>query len=124
MEENVKLEVLENYAKDNLNNVTFTKDEDGVYIGSDGKRYIVYTNDEVATLYNEYEDLITNTIETDIRRLLLVNGYDIFTDYIEINKDAIAESVDQADMETVLGVKYVLEESAYYKGEYYTICKE
>lgn len=38
--EDIKLEVLENYAKDNLSNVTFTKDEDGVYIGSDGKRYI------------------------------------------------------------------------------------
>ena len=122
--EDVKLEVLKNYAKDNLSNVTFTKNEDGVYIGSDGKRYLVYTNDEVATLYAEYEDLIANTIETDIRRLLLVNGYDKLTDYIEVNKDAITESVDQADMETVLGVKWVLEESYYYEGDYYTICEE
>lgn len=122
--EDVKLEVLENYADDNLSNVTFTKDEDGVYIGSDSKRYLVYTADEVATLYAEYEDLIVDTIETDIRRLLLVNGYDRLADYIEVNKDAITESVDQADMETVLSVKCVLEESHYYEGEYYTICEE
>lgn len=121
--EDVKLKVLEEYAKYYLDNVTFTE-KDGVYIGSDDKKYIVYTEDEVAKLYAEYEDLIANTIETDIRRLLLVNGYDKLTDYIEVNKDAITESVDQADMETVLGVKWVLEESYYYEGDYYTICEE
>lgn len=121
--EDVKLKVLEEYAKYYLDNVTFTE-KDGVYIGSDDKKYIVYTSDEVAKLYAEYEDIITDTIETDIRRLLLVNGYDKLADYIEVNKDAITESVDQADMETVLGVKWVLEESHYYKGDYYTICTE
>ena len=122
--EDVKLKVLENYAKYYLDNVTFTKDDDGRYIGSDDKRYLVYTDDEVDKLYTEYEDLIADTIETDIRRLLLVNGYDRLADYIEINKDAITESVDQADMETVLGVKCVLEKSTYYEREYYTICEE
>ena len=122
--EDVKLEVLKEYAKNYLDNVTFTEDDDGRYIGSDSKRYIVYTDDEVGKLYTEYEDLIVDTIETDIRRLLLVNGYDRFADYIEINKDALTESVDQADMETVLGVKCVLEESKYHEGEYYTICEE
>lgn len=121
--EDVKLKVLEEYAKYYLDNVTFTE-KDGVYIGSDDKRYIVYTDDEVSKLYTEYENLIVDTIETDIRRLLLVNGYDRLTDYIEVNKDAITESIDQVDMETVLGVKCVLEESEYYEGEYYTICEE
>lgn len=121
--EDVKLKVLEEYAKYYLYNVTFTE-KDGVYIGSDDKRYIVYTNDEVDKLYAEYEDLILNTIETDIRRLLLVNGYDRLADYIEVNKDSITESIDQADMADILNVKCVLEESKYYEGEYYTICEE
>ena len=121
--EDVKLKVLEEYAKYYLYNITFTE-KDGVYIGSDDNKYIVYTEDEVAKLYAEYKDLIVDTIETDIRRLLLVNGYDRLADYIEVNKNAITESVDQADMETVLGVKWVLEKSYYYEGDYYTICKE
>ena len=121
--EDIKLEVLENYAKDNLSNVTFTKEEDGAYIGSDGKRYLVYTNTEVDALYITYEDEIINDVEQDIRRLLLANGYDRWIDYIEINRDAIND-VDEVDIADILNVKCVLEESEYYEGEYYTICEE
>ena len=120
--EDIKLEALEYYIKFNLSNVTFTKEEDGVYIGSDGAKYIVYTEDEVAELYTTYENGITNAVEKDIYLLLRTNGYDKWTDYIKIDTDAISNDVELADMEDILNVKYVLEKSMYYKEEYYTIC--
>ena len=120
--EDVKLEALEYYIKFNLSNVTFTKEEDGVYIGSDGAKYIVYTEDEVAELYTTYENGITDAVEKDIYFLLRTNGYDKWTDYIKIDTDAISNDVERADMEDILNVKYVLEKSMYYKEEYYTIC--
>ena len=122
--EDVKLKVLENYAEDNLSNVTFTKDEDGVYIGSDGKRYIVYTNDEVATLYNEYKDILVDNIYKNTYYALTKLGYSGCINYIKVDIDAIDSAIDQTDMETVLGVKCVLKESKYYDEEYYTICEE
>lgn len=122
--EDVKLEVLENYAKDNLSNVTFTKDKDGVYICSDGKRYIVYTNDEVATLYNEYKDILADNIYRDTCNALTKLGYSGYIDYIKVDIDAIDYDMDQTDKETILNVKYVLKESTYYDEEYYTICEE
>lgn len=122
--EDIKLEVLENYAKDNLSNVTFTKDEDGVYIGSDGKRYIVYTSNEVTTLYNEYKDILVDNIYKDTCYALTKLGYSGCIKYIKVNIDAIDSAMDQTDMETVLNVKCVLEESTYYDEEYYTICEE
>ncbi len=122
--EDIKLEVLENYAKDNLSNVTFTKNEDGVYIGSDGKRYIVYTNDEVATLYNEYKDIFADNIYRNTYYALTKLGYSGCINYIKVDIDAIDSAVDQTDMETILNVKCVLEESTYYDEEYYTICEE
>lgn len=120
--EDVKLEALEYYIKFNLSNVTFTKEEDGVYIGSDGAKYIVYTEDEVVELYTTYENGITDAVEKDIYLLLRTNGYDKWTDYIKIDTDAISNDVERADMEDILNVKYVLEKSMYYKEEYYTIC--
>ena len=122
--EDVKLEVLENYAENNLSNVTFTKNEDGIYIGSDGKRYIVYTNDEVATLYNEYKDIFADNIYKDTCNALIKLGYSGCIKYIKVDIDAIDSAIDQTDMETVLGVKCVLKESTYYDEEYYTICEE
>ena len=120
--EDVKLEALEYYIRFNLSNVTFTKKEDGIYIGSDGAKYIVYTENEVAELYAVYENCIADAVEKDIYLLLRTNGYDKWTDYIKIDTDAISNKVDQADMEDILNVKYVLEKSMYYKEEYYTIC--
>ena len=120
--EDVKLEALEYYIKFNLSNVTFTKEEDSVYIGSDGAKYIVYTEDEVTELYATYENGITNAVEKDIYLLLRTNGYDKWTNYIKIDTDAISNDVERADMEDILNVKYVLEKSIYYKEEYYTIC--
>ena len=124
MGENVKLKVLEEYAKNYLDNVTFTEDNDGRYIGSDGKRYIVYTEDEVAAIYTSYEDDIAEAAEVDIYRLLRMNGYDKLTDYIEVNREVISDDIAQADMADILNVKCVLEKSKYYEGEYYTICEE
>ncbi len=124
MEENVKLKVLEEYAKNYLDNVTFTEDEDGVYIGSDDKRYLVYTKEEVDGIYTSYEDDIAEVAEIDTVRLLRMNGYDKWTDYIEVNREAISDDIAQADMADILNVKYVLEKSKYYEGEYYTICEE
>lgn len=120
--EDVKLEALEYYIRFNLSNVTFTKEEDGVYIGSDGAKYIVYTEDEVAELYAVYENGITNTVEKDIYLLLKTNGYDKWTNYIKIDTNAISNDVELANMEDILNVKYVLEKSMYYNEEYYTIC--
>ena len=122
--EDVKLEVLEEYAEDNLSNVTFTKDEVGVYIGSDGKRYSVYTNDEVATLYNEYKDILADNIYRDTCNALTKLGYSGCIKYIKVDIDAIDSAMDRTDMETILGVKCVLEKSKYYDEEYYTICEE
>ena len=122
--EDVKLKVLENYAKDNLSNVTFTKDEDGVYIGSNGKRYIVYTEDEVATLYNECKDTLADTIYKDTCNALTKLGYSECIDYIKVDIDAIDSAMDHTNMADILNVKGVLEESEYYEGEYYTICEE
>jgi hypothetical protein len=122
--EDVKLKVLENYAKNYLDNVTFTEDGDGVYIGSDDKRYIVYTEDEVAAIYSSYEDDIAEAAEIDTYHLLRMNGCDKWADYIEVNREAISDDTAQADMADILNVKCVLEESIYYEGEYYTICEE
>ena len=122
--EDIKLEVLENYAKDNLSNVTFTKNEDGVYIGSDSKRYLVYTEDEVATLYNEFKDILADNIYKDTCYALTKLGYSGCINYIKVDIDAIDSAIDQTDMETILDVKYVLEELKYYEGDYYTICEE
>ena len=122
--EDVKLEVLEEYAEDNLSNVTFTKDKVGVYIGSDGKRYSVYTNDEVATLYNEYKDILADNIYRDTCNALTKLGYSGCIKYIKVDIDAIDSAMDQTDMETILDVKCVLEKSKYYDEEYYTICEE
>lgn len=122
--EDVKLKVLEEYAKNYLDNVTFTEDGDGVYIGSDDKRYIVYTEDEVAAIYSSYEDDTAEAAEIDTIRLLRMNGCDKWADYIEVNREAISDDIAQADMADILNVKCVLEESKYYEGEYYTICEE
>lgn len=122
--EDVKLKVLENYAKDNLSNVTFTKNEDGVYIGSNSKRYLVYTEDEVATLYNECKDTLADTIYKDICNALTKLGYSECIDYIKVDIDAIDSDMDQINMADILNVKWVLRESEYYEGEYYTICEE
>lgn len=122
--EDFKLEVLEEYAKYYLDNVTFTKDGDGVYMGSDDKRYIVYTEEEVDGIYSSYEDNIAEAAEIDIARLLRMNGYDKWADYIEVNREAISDDISQADMADILNVKCILEESKYYEGEYYTICEE
>lgn len=122
--EDVKLKVLKEYAKTYLDNVTFTEDGDGVYIGSDDKRYIVYTEDEVAAIYSSYEDDIAEAAEIDTHRLLRMNGCDKWADYIEVNREAISDDIAQADMADILNVKCVLEESIYYEGEYYTICEE
>lgn len=122
--EDVKLKVLENYAKDNLSNVTFTKNEDGVYIGSDSKRYLVYTEDEVATLYNECKDTLADTIYKDTCNALTKLGYSGCIDYIKVDIDAIDSDMDQINMADILNVKWVLRESEYYEGEYYTICEE
>lgn len=120
--EDVKLKVLEYYIRFNLSNVTFTKEEDDIYIGSDGVKYIVYTEDEVAELYAAYENSIANAVEKYIYLLLRTNGYDKCTDYIKIDTDAISNDVERANMEDILNVKYVLKKSVYYKEEYYTIC--
>ena len=122
--EDIKLEVLENYAKDNLSNVTFTKNEDGVYIGSDSKRYLVYTEDEVATLYNEFKDILADNIYKDTCYALTKLGYSGCINYIKVDIDAIDSAIDQTNMADILNVKCVLEESEYYEGEYYTICEE
>ena len=122
--EDVKLKVLENYAKDNLSNVTFKKNEEGVYIGSNGKRYIVYTEDEVATLYNEFKDILIDNIYKDTCNALTRLGYSGCIDYIKVDIDAIDSDMDQTNMAVILNVKWVLEESEYYEGEYYTICEE
>ena len=122
--EDVKLKVLENYAKDNLSNVTFTKNEDGVYIGSNSKRYLVYTEDEVATLYNECKDTLADTIYKDTCNALTKLGYSECIDYIKVDIDAIDSAMDHTNMADILNVKWVLEESEYYEGEYYTICEE
>lgn len=118
--EDVKLKVLENYAKNYLDNVTFTEDGDGVYIGPDDKRY----EEEIDGIYTSYEDATTEAAETDTYRLLRMNGYDKWADYIEVNREAISDDIAQADMADILNVKCVLEESIYYEGEYYTICEE
>ena len=74
--EDIKLKVLKEYAKNYLDNVTFTKDGDGVYMGSDDKRYIVYTEEEVDGIYTSYEDDTAEDIEINILRLLRRWGYD------------------------------------------------
>ena len=122
--EDVKLKVLEEYAKNYLDNVTFTEDGDGVYIGSDDKRYIVYTEEEIDGIYTSYEDDTAEAAEIDTIRLLRMYGYDKWADYIEVNREAISDDIAQADMADILNVKCVLEESIYYEGEYYTICEE
>lgn len=122
--EDVKLKVLEEYAKNYLDNVTFTEDGDGVYIGSDDKRYIVYTEEEIDGIYTSYEDDTAEAVETDTYRLLRMNGCNKWADYIEVNREAISYDIAQADMADILNVKRVLEESHYYEGEYYTICEE
>ena len=122
--EDVKLKVLEEYAKYYLDNVTFTEDGDGVYIGSDDKRYIVYTEEEIDGIYTSYEDDTAEAAEIDTIRLLRMYGYDKWADYIEVNREAISDDIAQADMADILNVKCVLEESIYYEGEYYTICEE
>lgn len=122
--EDVKLKVLEEYAKNYLDNVTFTEDGDGVYIGSDDKRYIVYTEEEIDGIYTSYEDDTAEAAEIDTIRLLRMNGCDKWADYIEVNREAISDDIAQADMADILNVKCVLEESIYYEGEYYTICEE
>ena len=122
--EDVKLEVLKEYAKNYLDNVTFTEDGDGVYMGSDDKRYIVYTEEEVDGIYTSYEDDTAEDIEINILRLLRMSGYDEWANYIEVNREAINDDISQADMADILNVKCVLEKSKYYDGEYYTICEE
>ena len=122
--EDVKLKVLEEYAKNYLDNVTFTEEGDGVYIGSDDKRYIVYTEEEIDGIYTSYEDDTAEAAEIDTIRLLRMYGYDKWADYIEVNREAISDDIAQADMADILNVKCVLEESIYYEGEYYTICEE
>lgn len=122
--EDVKLKVLEEYAKNYLDNVTFTEDGDGVYIGSDDKKYIVYTEEEIDVIYASYENDTAEAAEIDTIRLLRMNGCDKWADYIEVNREAISDDIARADMADILNVKCVLEESYYYEGDYYTICEE
>ena len=122
--EDIKLKVLKEYAKNYLDNVTFTEDGDGVYMGSDDKRYIIYTEEEVDGIYTSYEDDTVENIEINILRLLRMSGYDKWANYIEVNREAVNDDISQADMADILNVKCVLEKSKYYDGEYYTICEE
>lgn len=106
--ENIK--VLEQYAHDFIdNNITFTPEAD-VFKGSDGHYYKVLTSDEVDEEIIMYSEELADSILQEVIRLCNNHGLHDFTSLITIDKDALKEEVDSIDLESILGVREVLDD--------------
>lgn len=123
MEENVKLEVLDEYAKNYLDkNLVFVVDKD-TFMGSDGNIYKVYSLQELDDELNDFSDSLSTNIYDEIILLCKKYGLEDYTEFITINKEMIDHEVDNIDLCDILGVHEVLEEEYSYDGDTYTICK-
>ena len=123
MEKNVKLEVLEEYAKNYLDkNLVFVVDKD-TFMGSDGNIYKVYSSQELDDELNDFSDSLSTNIYNKILLLCKKYGLENYTKYITINKEMIDYEVDNINLCDILGVHEVLEEEYSYNGDTYTICK-
>lgn len=123
MEKNVKLEVLEEYAKNYLDkNLVFVVDK-GTFMRSDGNTYKVYSSRELYDELNDFSDSLSTNIYDEILLLCKKYGLENYTKYITINKEIIDHEVDNINLCDILGVHEVLEEEYSYDGDIYTICK-
>lgn len=123
MEENVKLEVLEEYAKNYLDkNLVFVVDKD-TFMGSDGNIYKVYSSQELDDELNDFSDSLYTNIYDEILLLCKKYGLENYTKFITINKEMIDYEVDNINLCDILGVYEILEEEYSYNGDTYTICK-
>ena len=123
MEENVKLEALEEYAKNYLDkNLVFVVDKD-TFMGSDGNIYKVYSSQELDDELNDFSDFLSTNIYDEIILLCKKYGLENYTKYITINKEMIDYEVDNINLCDILDVHEVLEEEYSYDGDTYTICK-
>lgn len=124
--ENVKLQVLEQYAHDFLDGITFTPEQD-VFKGSDGRYYRVFTADEVDAETIQYSNALEDNVLQEV--ITLCNQHDLghITQLLTIDKDALDREVDGTELSCILGVSEVLEHDYGWVDDsglsYFTICR-